>query len=77
MLWYATTNNLISPNQVGFKPGSGTIDGLLFIDHPASKALSTKTHLSILSIDFKKAFDKIGPHVILNKLKEWKIGPKI
>ena len=29
MLWYATTNNFISPNQVGFKPGSGTIDSLI------------------------------------------------
>lgn len=77
IMWFATATNAFSPNQVGFKPGSSTTDALLYIDHLISKAFSTKNHISILSIDFQKAFDKIGAHVILNKLKEWKIGPKI
>ena len=77
IMWFLNITNAISSNQTGFKPGSSTIDSLLFIDHLICKALSTKNHISILSIDFEKAFDKIGPHVILDKLREWKIGPKI
>ena len=42
-----------------------------------SKTFSNKNHLSLLSIDFEKAFDQIGPHVILNRLAEWKIGPRL
>ena len=76
-MWFLNITNSISPNQVGFRHGSSTIDSLLYIDHLISKSLSTKNHISILSIDFQKAFDKIGPHVILQKLKEWKVGPKV
>lgn len=36
-----------------------------------------KKHASILTIDFEKAFDRIGLHVIVKKLIEWKTGPKI
>ena len=28
-------------------------------------------------INFEKAFDRIGAHVILSSLKKWKVGPKI
>lgn len=77
LLWYTEKMKLISSNQVGFRPGKGCIDALLHIDCHVSKALSTRNHTSILSIDFEKAFDRIGSHVILKTLHQWKVGPKI
>ena len=34
-------------------------------------------HVTILSIDFEKAFDRIGAHVILSFLQKFKVGSKI
>ncbi|XP_050338794.1 uncharacterized protein LOC126765213 isoform X2 [Bactrocera neohumeralis] len=75
--WYAQRNKLMTPNQVGYKRSQGTLDVLLHLDHSICNALSSRNHLSILSLDFNKAFDKIGAHIVLRQLKNWKIGPKI
>uniref|UniRef100_A0A0K8VY27 Putative RNA-directed DNA polymerase from transposon X-element n=1 Tax=Bactrocera latifrons TaxID=174628 RepID=A0A0K8VY27_BACLA len=77
IMWYARANELISPNQFGFQKGLGVIDPLLFFEHFASTALATRNHVSILSLDFEKAFDRVGAHIVLNELKRWKIGTKI
>jgi len=34
-------------------------------------------HLSVISLDFTKAFDKIGIHTVVDELQSWKFGPKI
>lgn len=77
LYWFSEKNCLISRNQVAFKAGRGCTDALLHIDFYITKALSSRNHVSILSIDFEKAFDRIGAHVILNLLNKWKVGPKI
>lgn len=38
--------------------------------------MSTKNHVTILATDLEKAFDRVGPHAVLNKLKLWGIGPR-
>ena len=75
--WFCEKSQLIAENQVAFKAGSGCTDALLHIDNYVTNALSTRNHVPILSIDFEKAFDRIGAHVILSSLKKWKVGPKI
>uniref|UniRef100_A0A0K8U6S8 RNA-directed DNA polymerase from mobile element jockey n=1 Tax=Bactrocera latifrons TaxID=174628 RepID=A0A0K8U6S8_BACLA len=77
LAWYAQSNNLISHNQVAFKRGQGTLDALLHLDHFISDALSHKNHVSILSLDFLKAFDRIGIHVVLRQLSRWRVGSRI
>ena len=57
--------------------GYKILDALLYMDHLTSASLSTGNHLSVVSIDLEKAFDKIGIHAILHQLLEWKVGPKI
>ncbi|XP_017491644.1 PREDICTED: RNA-directed DNA polymerase from mobile element jockey-like, partial [Rhagoletis zephyria] len=74
---YVHVNNLIHHNQVAFKRGQGTVDALLHFDHFVSVALSKKNHISLLSLDFAKAFDRIGIQVVLRQLDKWKVGPKI
>lgn len=77
LMWFLKTKKLLTPFQTGFKSGTSTLDALIFLDHHVSKQFSVKNHTSILSIDFSKAFDKIGGHVILKKLQDWKVGAKI
>jgi len=47
------------------------------IDHLLARAISRRYHASIISLDFAKAFDRIGIQSILNQLAIWKTGPKI
>ena len=42
-----------------------------------ASTLSHRNHLSVISIDFEKAFDRVGVHTIISQLKEWKFGKKI
>lgn len=75
--WFLTNSNLINANQLGFRKGKSLYESLVSLDHLIKKALSIKKHLSLISLDFTKAFDKIGIHSILEQLRQWKIGPKI
>lgn len=77
LAWYLERKKLIAKEQVAFKVNKGCDDALLHIDYYITNALSAKNHVTALSIDFEKAFDRIGSHVILNILKSWSVGPKI
>lgn len=77
LMWFIKKHKLLSRNQTGFQAGLSTTDSLLYLDHIICKNRSTRRHTSILSIDFIKAFDRIGIHVVLQKLSKWSIGPKI
>jgi len=50
---------------------------LALLEHQTNAALSTRRHLSIISLDFEKAYDKIGIHTIVDELIRWRIGSKI
>uniref|UniRef100_W8C2B6 RNA-directed DNA polymerase from mobile element jockey n=1 Tax=Ceratitis capitata TaxID=7213 RepID=W8C2B6_CERCA len=75
--WYVTNNNLLHQNQFGFKKGKSVTDCLIYADHLITESLSKRSHTSIISLDFSKAFDRIGVHAILDQANEWKLGPKI
>jgi len=75
--WFLTNNKLIHPNQFGFKKGKSTSDSLLFVDHLITKSLNTKKHISLVSLDFARAFDRVGAHSIIDQVIYWKCGPKI
>uniref|UniRef100_W8BNQ0 Putative RNA-directed DNA polymerase from transposon X-element n=1 Tax=Ceratitis capitata TaxID=7213 RepID=W8BNQ0_CERCA len=77
LLWYSEKNSLNNPHQFAFQKGLNVLDPLLIFEHYASMALSSGNHVSVLSLDFEKAYDRIGSHVILSELKRWKVGSKI
>ena len=66
--WYITSNKLINYNQMGFRKGKSTSD---------STSIAFKNHLTIISLDFEKAYDKIGIHTVIDQLISWKLGPYI
>uniref|UniRef100_W8B1H2 RNA-directed DNA polymerase from mobile element jockey n=1 Tax=Ceratitis capitata TaxID=7213 RepID=W8B1H2_CERCA len=77
IMWFVLKNQHISNNQVAFKAGQGTIDALLHFELYLATALSYKNHTEVLSLDFEKAFDRIGVHVVLRQLNKWRVGKKV
>jgi len=75
--WLASNGKLLDSHQFGFKKGKSVSDSLAMLDYQITSSLSTKNHASIISLDFAKAFDRVGIHSIMDELKDWKIGPKI
>ena len=51
-------NNLICPNQTGFKPGDSLINQLLFITHEIYQSFNDGFEVKNIFADISKAFDK-------------------
>jgi len=62
--WFVTSNKLLNSRQVGLKKGKSVTDCLLYVDSLINKAHSEKRHASIISLDFEKAFEKVGLRTI-------------
>ena len=52
-------NNLISPNQSGFKPGDSCINQLLSITHEIYSSFDEGLGVRSIFLDISKAFDKV------------------
>ena len=61
-------NNLLSPNQWGFRKKSSTEDLLLHMIEKWHLALDNGKSIAVLFIDYQKAFDSVSHDILLNKL---------
>ena len=59
MYEFFTENNLISPNQSGFKPGDLCINQLLSITHEIYKSFDNGLEVRGIFLGISKAFDKV------------------
>ena len=59
MYEYFTENNLISPDQSGFKPVDSCINQLLSITHEIYKSFDNGLEVRGIFLDILKAFDKV------------------
>ena len=59
MCEFFTENNLISPNQSGFKPGDSCINQLLSITHEIYKSFDDGLEIRGIFLDIPKTFDKV------------------
>ena len=59
MFKFFVENELISPNQSGFKPSDSCINQLLAITHEINKSFGDGFEVGGVFLDISKVFDKI------------------
>ena len=69
---YLNTNNLITKNQSGFRPGDSTTNQLLYLVNEIHKAFDDPKSLEVRAVflDISKAFDKVWHDGLLFKLNQ-------
>ena len=77
MYEFFTENNLISPNQSGFKPSDSCINQLLSITHEIHKSFDYGLEVQGIFLDISKAFDKVSHKELLYKFKQNSISGKL
>ena len=70
MFKFFIENELISPNQSGFKPGDSCINQLLAITHEIYKSFDDGFEVRGVFIDISKAFEKVWDEDLIFKLKQ-------
>ena len=65
---FLETNNLLSPQQFGFRKSHSTVHPLTLFVNQISNALNKKTHAIAIFCDIKKAFDTVQHPILLKKL---------
>ena len=67
---FLLTNNLLSKNQSGFRPGDSTINQLLSITTEIYNAYETLDETRAVFLDISKAFDKVWHEGLIFKLRQ-------
>ena len=70
MFSFFLANNLLAPNQSGFKPGDSCINQLLSITHEIYSSLDDGFEVRSVFLDISKAFNKVWHEGIIFKLKQ-------
>jgi hypothetical protein len=68
---YFECNNLLSPNQFGFRRGVGTETAMLHLVANAMHAFEDGAFALGVFVDFSKAFDTVNHHLLLSKLEKY------
>ena len=67
---YFIENDLISPNQSGFKPGDSCTNQLISITHEIYQSFDDGFEVRGVFLDISKAFDKVWHDGLIYKLKQ-------
>ena len=69
---YLNTNNLLTKNQSGFRPGDSTTNQLLYLVNEIHLAFENPKSLEVRAVflDISKAFDKVWHDGLIFKLKQ-------
>ena len=70
---YLEIQNIIHPNQFGFRSGYSTTLSLISITETIRKTLDKKKYGCGVFIDLKKAFDTVNHEILLHKLEHYGI----
>ena len=73
------SNNLLTPNQSGFRSGDSTINQLLFLVHSIHSSFDHRNSREVRSVylDISKAFDKVWHPGLIYKLKQNGVDGKL
>ena len=73
---YLLCNNLLVPNQSGFRPLHSCETALLNLINFYQKCIDSDNMICCILLDFRKAFDIIDHDILLTKLKAYNINGK-
>ena len=73
---YLTENDLLSPNQSGFRSGDSCINQLLSINHEILNVFDKGLEVRGIFLDILKAFDKVWHDGLIFKLRPNGISEK-
>ena len=77
MYVFLTKNDLLSPNQSGFRSGDSCINQLLSINHEILNAFDEGLEVRGIFFDISKAFDKVWHDGLTFKLRKNGISGEI
>ena len=69
-------NNILHPNQHGFRKGLCCETQLVDTIHELAYSINQKTQTDVIFLDFSKAFDKVSHDKLLHKIRYYGIGGK-
>ena len=69
-------NNILHPNQHGFRKGLSCETQLVDTIHELAYSINQKTQTDVIFLDFSKAFDKVSHDKLLHKIRCYGIGGK-
>ena len=70
MFEFLIQNNLITPNQSGFKTGDSFINQLISITYEIYKSLDDGYEVRVVFLDISNAFDKVWHQGLHSKLRQ-------
>ena len=72
LFYFLVSNNLITKNQSGFRPGDSTVNQLIDLTNDIQKSFDTRESLEVRAVflDISKAFDKVWHKGLSFKLKQ-------
>jgi hypothetical protein len=76
-LQWASTNDIVTDAQFGFKPGFSTVDAIFALHAIIANTLANKKKLLCAFIDFQKAFDSVDRIKLWYKLSKIGIREKV
>ena len=73
---FLESNDILNPEQFGFRSNSRTTDNLFILKQLIHKYLSSKQNLYVCFVDYEKAFDSVWQSGLLHKIKAMGINGK-
>lgn len=70
LTWHLEKNNIISPEQAGFRQNHSTEDQVTYIAQKIEDGFQDKKHTLTIWIDMEKAFDKVWKDGLMLKLQK-------
>lgn len=77
LLNWASTYDVITDAQFGFRPGFGTVDAIFALNSVVNKCFNNKKRLYCCFVDYKKALDTIDREKLWSKMYRLGIRGKI
>jgi Reverse transcriptase (RNA-dependent DNA polymerase) len=73
LMWLLESQNLLTPEQSGFRRGRSVLDHLVRLEEYINDAFLTKQHVVAILFDLEKAYDTTWRYGILRTVHSWGI----